>query len=248
MSHIPGGDNTDQIRNDSKTIPQSGFLDPQTARNDISASRVVVLPAPFERTTSYIKGTAKAPEAIINASHQVEYYDPVRDLDNIARFIHTTVPLKAPPDLSSDGYLSSLKKKVSRYLEMDKLVVVLGGEHTISLLLAITRQLPFANATTHAGEWARKRIKPIDLRGKTVGIVGLGRVGSIVATRAESGTITSRATHHRITSSGCRWKCADERPPSDQSRSTIRSFCRCPQIHHAIRSAWNLLTLPRRAL
>lgn len=60
---------------------------------------------------------------------------------------------------------------------------VSAGEHTISLLLAITRQLPFANATTHAGEWARKRIKPIDLRGKTVGIVGLGRVGSIVATR-----------------------------------------------------------------
>ena len=133
MNHIPGGDNTDQIRNDSKIIPQSGFLDPQTARNDISASRVVVLPAPFERTTSYIKGTAKAPEAIINASHQVEYYDPVRDLDNIARSIHTTVPLKDQPDLSSDGYLSRLKKKVSRYLEMEKLVVVLGGEHTISL-------------------------------------------------------------------------------------------------------------------
>jgi D-3-phosphoglycerate dehydrogenase len=60
---------------------------------------------------------------------------------------------------------------------------VSAGEHTIGLLLAITRQIPFANATTHAGEWARKRVKPVDLRGKTVGIVGLGRVGSVVATR-----------------------------------------------------------------
>jgi D-3-phosphoglycerate dehydrogenase len=58
-----------------------------------------------------------------------------------------------------------------------------AGEHTIALLLAITRQIPFANATTHAGEWARKRVKPIDLQGKTIGIVGLGRVGSIVAKR-----------------------------------------------------------------
>ncbi|MGB3329283.1 MAG: phosphoglycerate dehydrogenase [Thermomicrobiales bacterium] len=58
-----------------------------------------------------------------------------------------------------------------------------AGEHTIALLLAITRQIPFANESTHAGRWARKAVKPIDLRGRTVGIVGLGRVGSIVATR-----------------------------------------------------------------
>lgn len=58
-----------------------------------------------------------------------------------------------------------------------------AGEHTIALLLAITRQLPQANASTHAGRWERKKLKPIDLRGRTVGIVGLGRVGSVVAKR-----------------------------------------------------------------
>lgn len=61
-----------------------------------------------------------------------------------------------------------------------------AGEHTIALLLAITRQIPFADATTRAGEWARKQVKPIDLRGRTVGIVGLGRVGSIVAKRLKA--------------------------------------------------------------
>jgi len=60
---------------------------------------------------------------------------------------------------------------------------VSAGEHTIALLLAITRQLPQANASTHAGRWERKKIRPIDLRGRTVGIVGLGRVGSVVAQR-----------------------------------------------------------------
>ena len=60
---------------------------------------------------------------------------------------------------------------------------VSAGEHTIALLLAVTRQIPQASESTHAGRWERKRIKPIDLRGRTIGIVGLGRVGSVVATR-----------------------------------------------------------------
>jgi len=60
---------------------------------------------------------------------------------------------------------------------------VSAGEHTIALMLAIARCLPQANASTHAGQWERKRFRPFDLRGKTVGIVGLGRVGSVVAQR-----------------------------------------------------------------
>lgn len=61
-----------------------------------------------------------------------------------------------------------------------------AGEHTIALLLALTRQIPHANASTHAGLWERKKIKPVDLRGRTVGIVGLGRVGSVVAKRLKA--------------------------------------------------------------
>jgi D-3-phosphoglycerate dehydrogenase len=63
---------------------------------------------------------------------------------------------------------------------------VSAGEHTIALLLAIARQLPFANASTHAGEWARKAIRPLDLRGRRLGIVGVGRVGAVVATRMQA--------------------------------------------------------------
>jgi D-3-phosphoglycerate dehydrogenase len=58
-----------------------------------------------------------------------------------------------------------------------------AGEHTIAFLLAITRQIPRATETTHAGLWERKKLKPVDLRGRTVGIVGLGRVGGVVAKR-----------------------------------------------------------------
>lgn len=63
---------------------------------------------------------------------------------------------------------------------------VSAGEHTIAMLLALTRQIPFANATTHAGKWKRKQVTPVDLRGRTVGLVGLGRVGTIVARRLKA--------------------------------------------------------------
>jgi D-3-phosphoglycerate dehydrogenase len=61
-----------------------------------------------------------------------------------------------------------------------------AGEHTIALLLAVTRQITIADSVTRAAGWPRKRIKPIDLAGKTVGIIGLGRVGSVVATRLKA--------------------------------------------------------------
>ena len=58
-----------------------------------------------------------------------------------------------------------------------------AAEHTIALLLAITRSIAEANRSTHAGLWERKRFKPFDLKGKTIGIVGLGHVGSALAQR-----------------------------------------------------------------
>lgn len=58
-----------------------------------------------------------------------------------------------------------------------------AAEHTVALLLAVTRQLVVADAETRAGRWPRKQLRPIDLQGRTVGIIGLGRVGSQVARR-----------------------------------------------------------------
>jgi len=133
MNHTPGGVNPDQITDDSKISPKNGFLDPRTTKTDISVSRVVVLPAPFERTTSFLKGTSKAPEAILSASHQVELYDPVSKSETIAQVIHTASPLDNFSELPTTGYLDCLRKETLRYLKMNKLVVVIGGEHTISL-------------------------------------------------------------------------------------------------------------------
>ena len=58
------------------------------------------------------------------------------------------------------------------------------AELTIGLMLALARKLPAANATMHAGKWEKKNLQGLELRGKTLGILGLGRIGLDVARRA----------------------------------------------------------------
>ena len=58
------------------------------------------------------------------------------------------------------------------------------AEHTIALLVALARNVPQANSSVKAAQWDRKRFVGAELRGKTVGIVGLGRIGRAVAQRA----------------------------------------------------------------
>ena len=58
------------------------------------------------------------------------------------------------------------------------------AELTIGLMLALARKLPAANATMHAGKWEKKSLQGMELRGKTLGILGLGRIGLEVAKRA----------------------------------------------------------------
>ncbi len=57
------------------------------------------------------------------------------------------------------------------------------AEHTWALLLALCRQVPAADASVRRGEWERKRFVGFQLAGKTLGVIGLGRVGRLVAAR-----------------------------------------------------------------
>ena len=59
------------------------------------------------------------------------------------------------------------------------------AEHAISMMMAIARQIPQANASTHAGKWEKSRFMGVELMGKTLGIIGCGNVGSVVADRAQ---------------------------------------------------------------
>jgi D-3-phosphoglycerate dehydrogenase / 2-oxoglutarate reductase len=60
------------------------------------------------------------------------------------------------------------------------------AEHTFGLMLSLARQLPRATETTRAGKWEKKSLEGTELRGKTLGVVGLGRIGMEVARRARA--------------------------------------------------------------
>ncbi|MEL0091344.1 MAG: hydroxyacid dehydrogenase, partial [Rhodospirillales bacterium] len=58
------------------------------------------------------------------------------------------------------------------------------AEHAIAMLFATARQIPAADASTQAGKWEKSRFMGVELTGKTLGLIGCGNIGSIVAERA----------------------------------------------------------------
>ncbi len=61
---------------------------------------------------------------------------------------------------------------------------VTTAEHAISLMMAVARQIPEANASTHSGKWEKSRFMGVELFNKTLGVIGAGNIGGIVCDRA----------------------------------------------------------------
>src|SRR6187401_888165 len=59
------------------------------------------------------------------------------------------------------------------------------AEHAITMMLSLAREIPAADASTQAGRWEKNRFMGIELSGKTLGLIGCGNIGSIVADRAQ---------------------------------------------------------------
>jgi D-3-phosphoglycerate dehydrogenase len=62
---------------------------------------------------------------------------------------------------------------------------VTTAEHTIAMMMSLARKIPQANATTHAGKWEKNKYMGVELAGKTLGLIGCGNIGAIVADRAQ---------------------------------------------------------------
>ena len=58
------------------------------------------------------------------------------------------------------------------------------AEHAIAMMMALARQIPMADTSTQAGKWEKSRFVGVEVTGKTLGIIGCGNIGSIVADRA----------------------------------------------------------------
>ncbi len=104
----------------------AGLPDPY---GEESFAKVILLPVPFDLTTTYQKGSDKGPEALIEASRNLELYDIETDSEVYLQGIYTAPAIKAR---SSEEMLRKTYEQTRHYLNQNKLVVTIGGEHAIS--------------------------------------------------------------------------------------------------------------------
>lgn len=92
-------------------------------------AKIVILPIPFDRTTTYQQGTDQGPEAITQASRNLELYDIETDSEVYLKGIYTAPPLLSQ---TSEEMLESAYQQVLSFIQKEKFVVTIGGEHSIS--------------------------------------------------------------------------------------------------------------------
>jgi agmatinase len=103
---------------------------PQDA-GSFDSAKAVVLPVPFERTTSYVPGTKSGPREIIAASSQVELYDEELGREICDAGIHT-LPAMESPFASTDDALAEMRRVAAWLSGAGKFFVALGGEHALT--------------------------------------------------------------------------------------------------------------------
>jgi agmatinase len=109
------------------------FLGPDVAA-DYNRAHVVILPIPFEATTTYRRGCENGPAAILDASQQVEYYDDDHDREmwEVGIYTHGAIADTRNAPVSSEEMLHVTRSTVAKLIQDGKFVISLGGEHSIT--------------------------------------------------------------------------------------------------------------------
>src|SRR4029450_10407022 len=110
---------------------------------DFEHARVVILPVPLDRTTSYVAGTRNGPHEILVASSHMELWDEetATDVHSIGIF---TMPEMEFPFASMDEVMREINRVAAEVIDRGKFPVVLGGEHSITppIVAAMARKHP----------------------------------------------------------------------------------------------------------
>jgi len=114
----------------SDAVPRN-FLGLPPEHADPRTAAVVILPVPYEATTSYGGGTRFGPQAIVDASRAVELYDHEHG-DEPYRLGVATLPEVPLTAAGPEAALRQLRRAYSRVLDLRRFVVMLGGEHSVS--------------------------------------------------------------------------------------------------------------------
>lgn len=110
----------------------------------VKEAEAVILPIPYEATTTYGSGTREAPEAILAASRQVELWDEETGWDPSAHIRLATAPPITPEVAGPQAMLDKIRKIVQPLVAQGKVVLALGGEHSITpaLVQAVQTKYP----------------------------------------------------------------------------------------------------------
>ncbi len=93
-------------------------------------SKIVILPVPYDGTSTWVKGADKGPQAIIDASDSIELYDIETETEVYKFGIHTAAPvlkLETP-----EAMVEAVYRRAKSYLDDEKYLVTIGGEHSVS--------------------------------------------------------------------------------------------------------------------
>jgi agmatinase len=119
----------------TSTAVQFPFLGSEI-KASYEASRVVILPIPYEATTTYRKGCENGPDDLLEASVQLEYYDDELDRETCwdARiYTHPSIAdTRTVNRYRRNRCSASPRETVSQLIQDDKFVIALGGEHSIT--------------------------------------------------------------------------------------------------------------------
>ena len=107
------------------------FLDLPPELAERRTAGALILPIPFEATTSYVKGTEHGPAAILSASSQVEYYDELHRDEPCRRGIHTLPALNCRG--AEEEVVARIEQETSVLAGEGKFILSLGGEHSLSI-------------------------------------------------------------------------------------------------------------------
>ena len=111
-------------------INSKQFLDPPAEFSDFKNATVVILPVPYEGGVSYGKGTAAGPDAVIDASRHLEFYDEILGAEPYRMGISTVM---SPEHFSDADQMNAAVFEITKNLiAQNKFVVMMGGDHSIS--------------------------------------------------------------------------------------------------------------------
>lgn len=96
-----------------------------------SDARIVILPIPYDGTSTWVKGSDKGPEALLDASANMELYDIETDSEVYEHGIYTAPAITE--DSSPEAMVEAGKMESLKYIEKGKFLVTIGGEHSISI-------------------------------------------------------------------------------------------------------------------